>query len=79
MNDEFLYPNYTKKILKFPVFNIRHIDRHAVQQEIDMSTCPRSEVFCLLVTQDINKWMWRYEDKVSFIKWNISNLDLKGF
>jgi hypothetical protein len=36
---------------------MRHIDRHAVQQEIDMSTCPGQEMSCLLVTQDINKLM----------------------
>jgi hypothetical protein len=58
MNDEFLYvPQLYQKILKSPLFNIRHIGRHGVQQEIDMSICPGPEVFCLLVTQDINKLM----------------------
>jgi hypothetical protein len=44
----------------------RHIDSHAVQQENDMSTCPCPEVSCLLVTQDINKLMWKYEYKSIF-------------
>jgi hypothetical protein len=40
-----------------------YIYRHAVQQEVDMSsTFPGPEVPCLLVTQ------WKYEDKVYFKK-----------
>ena len=34
---------------------MRHIDRHAGQKEIDLSTCPDPKVSCLLITQDINK------------------------
>jgi hypothetical protein len=45
---------------------MRHIHSHAVQQENDMSTCSGPVVSCLLVTQDINKLMWKYEYKSIF-------------
>jgi hypothetical protein len=42
------------------------IGRHAFLQEIEMSTCNGQEVSCLLVAQDDNKLMWKYEDKRIF-------------
>lgn len=45
---------------------MRHVDRHAVQQEIVMLTCPGPEVFGLYFAKDIYKLIY-YDNIISYL------------